>query len=109
MGIRGEGFESAYTMKRTAPPSGAVKPFLLALCGALVWAVLPTDAVAGEAAPRPPPNVRKVVFGRYPSILNEFEEFARRAKQSGATHMVLTAEDLPWATCARRPAIVTCP
>ena len=29
--------------------------------------------------------------------LADFESFARRAKRSGATHIVITAEDLPWA------------
>ncbi|MEW5974271.1 MAG: hypothetical protein AB1898_00560 [Acidobacteriota bacterium] len=40
---------------------------------------------------------RKIVFGRYSASLQEFEAFVRRAKQSGATHVVLTAEDIPWA------------
>ncbi len=38
-----------------------------------------------------------VVFGRYSESLASFQEFARQAKKSGATHIVLTAEDLPWA------------
>lgn len=39
----------------------------------------------------------KVIFGRYSESIQSFEAFARRAKQSGATHIVITAEDLPWA------------
>jgi hypothetical protein len=40
---------------------------------------------------------KTVVFGRHSDSLASFESFARQAKQSGATHIVLTAEDLPWA------------
>lgn len=40
---------------------------------------------------------KTVIFGRYSDSLASFEEFARKAKQSGATHVVITAEDLPWA------------
>lgn len=48
--------------------------------------------MADAAAP-----FRTVIFGRYSDSLQSFEAFARRAKQSGATHIVITAEDLPWA------------
>ncbi len=46
-----------------------------------------------------PVNARfkTVVFGRYSDSIASFEAFARQAKQSGATHIVITAEDLPWA------------
>ena len=37
----------------------------------------------------------KIVFGCYSENLQEFEEFVIRAKQSGATHINLTNEDLP--------------
>jgi hypothetical protein len=40
---------------------------------------------------------KTVVFGRYSDSIASFEAFARQAKQSGATHIVITAEDLPWA------------
>lgn len=49
-------------------------------------------------APAQTPNrFRTVIFGRYSDSISSFEAFARRAKQSGATHVVITAEDLPWA------------
>jgi hypothetical protein len=38
----------------------------------------------------------KVVFGCYTTDLKDFERFATRAKKSGATHINITAEDLPW-------------
>ncbi|MBL8227078.1 MAG: hypothetical protein JNL98_01320 [Bryobacterales bacterium] len=40
---------------------------------------------------------KTVIFGRYSGSITAFEDFARQAKQSGATHIVITAEDLPWA------------
>lgn len=40
---------------------------------------------------------KTVVFGRYSDSITSFETFARQAKQAGATHIVITAEDLPWA------------
>ncbi|REE02017.1 hypothetical protein [Marinoscillum furvescens] len=40
---------------------------------------------------------QKVIFGCYAEDLEAFEAFATRARESGATHIVLTAEDLPWA------------
>jgi hypothetical protein len=40
---------------------------------------------------------RTRIFGCHAENLAAFETFAKRAKQSGATHIVLTAEDLPWA------------
>jgi hypothetical protein len=42
-------------------------------------------------------HFKSVIFGCHSENLAGFERFARRAKQSGATHIVLTAEDLPWA------------
>jgi hypothetical protein len=49
-------------------------------------------------APAQTPNrFRTVIFGRYSDSISSFESFARRAIQSGATHVVITAEDLPWA------------
>ena len=39
----------------------------------------------------------KVIFGCYAANIDEFRAFALRAQQSGATHIILTAEDLPWA------------
>ena len=40
---------------------------------------------------------RTIVFGCYSNDIDEFEAFARKAKAAGATHIVITAEDLPWA------------
>jgi hypothetical protein len=48
-------------------------------------------AGAGEA------RFRTVIFGRHSETPAAFESFARQAKQAGATHVVITAEDLPWA------------
>ncbi len=39
----------------------------------------------------------KIIFGCYSETLDHFENFSKRAKKSGATHIVVTAEDLPWA------------
>jgi len=50
------------------------------------------------AAANPPGHFKSVIFGCHADSLGDFEGFASRAKQSGATHIVLTAEDLPWAT-----------
>ncbi len=51
-----------------------------------------------HAAANPLAHFKTVIFGCHSENLADFENFARRAKQSGATHIVLTAEDLPWAT-----------
>lgn len=53
--------------------------------------------LAEPAAAQAQKRFRTVIFGRYSESLASFEAFARRAKQSGATHIVITAEDLPWA------------
>jgi hypothetical protein len=50
-----------------------------------------------SAAANPLAHFTKIIFGRHSDDLADFEAFARRAKQSGATHIVLTGEDLPWA------------
>jgi len=42
-------------------------------------------------------QAKKIIFGCYSESIEEFEDFAKRAKLSGATHIILTAEDLPWA------------
>ncbi|GIU79272.1 MAG: hypothetical protein KatS3mg005_2510 [Bryobacteraceae bacterium] len=57
-----------------------------------VLSLLPAPAPA-----QTPNRFRTVIFGRYSDSISSFEAFARRAKQSGATHIVITAEDLPWA------------
>ncbi len=44
-----------------------------------------------------PARFKTVIFGHHSDSLASFETFARKAKQSGATHIVITAEDLPWA------------
>lgn len=58
---------------------------LLCLCAALL------------APAAPAPRFKTVIFGHHSASLAAFEAFARQAKQSGATHIVITAEDLPWA------------
>lgn len=42
-------------------------------------------------------NADTIVMGCYSGSLDEFKAFAQRAKKSRATHLVITAEDLPWA------------
>jgi hypothetical protein len=59
----------------------------------LVLAALPFLVPSFAAAA----GFQKIVFGCPSDSLAGFETFARRAQQSGATHIVLTAEDLPWA------------
>jgi hypothetical protein len=54
-------------------------------------------ATGARAAGNPLAHFKSVIFGCHSDNLADFETFARRAKQSGATHIVLTAEDLPWA------------
>lgn len=61
------------------------------LCALMLSLWLATPATAAA------PPFRTVIFGRYSDSIESFEAFARRAKQSGATHVVITAEDLPWA------------
>lgn len=48
-------------------------------------------------AAAPAARFKTVIFGHHSDSLASFESFARKAKQSGATHIVITAEDLPWA------------
>ena len=52
---------------------------------------------AAPAAAQAQKQFRTVIFGRYSDSIGSFEAFAKRARQSGATHIVITAEDLPWA------------
>ena len=63
---------------------------LAALC-------LTTSGGQAQPAADPLAHFRTRIFGCHAENLTAFENFARRAKQSGATHIVLTAEDLPWA------------
>lgn len=60
----------------------------------LLASLLPLRA---SQASGPLTQFRTRIFGSHAENLTSFETFARRAKQSGATHIVLTAEDLPWA------------
>lgn len=53
--------------------------------------------LAAPAAAQQQKQFRTVIFGRYSDSIQSFEAFAQRARQSGATHIVITAEDLPWA------------
>lgn len=57
-------------------------------------ALLLGGALLATAAPA---RFKTVIFGHHSDSLASFETFARKAKQSGATHIVITAEDLPWA------------
>jgi hypothetical protein len=50
-----------------------------------------------SVAAKLPGHFKSIIFGCHSENLADFESFARRAKQSGATHIVITAEDLPWA------------
>ena len=62
------------------------------------WAAVGMLAIAAvSSAATVSEQFRKVVFGCYSNNVDDFAVFALRAKQSGATHIVLTAEDLPWA------------
>lgn len=63
----------------------------------LLLAVALTGATTPPARVPPPTRFKIVVFGSYAKDLMAFEAFARRAKDAGATHLVLTAEDMPWA------------
>jgi len=42
-----------------------------------------------------PGQYKKIVFGCYTTDINDFEEFVVKAKNLGATHINITAEDLP--------------
>ena len=55
------------------------------------------SAVGVGAAADPLANFKTRIFGCHSADLADFESFARQAKKSGATHIVITAEDLPWA------------
>ena len=62
----------------------------------LLFGVLLAVACTSVAAELPG-HFTSIIFGCRSENLADFESFARRAKQSGATHIVITAEDLPWA------------
>lgn len=64
---------------------------------AALTVVLVVLCAAPAAAQAPSGRFRKVVFGSPSADLADFEAFAARAKRSGATHINITAEDLPWA------------
>lgn len=63
----------------------------------IVCSILAVLALGAPAAEAVNGRFKTVIFGRYSDSLASFENFARQAKQSGATHIVITAEDLPWA------------
>lgn len=48
-------------------------------------------------------NEKKVVFGCYTKDLSQFKSFAERAKKLGATHITITAEDLPISNWELKP------
>ena len=66
-------------------------PFAYLLLGSFL------AATGARGAANPLEHFKSVIFGCHSDNLADFETFARRARQSGATHIVLTAEDLPWA------------
>lgn len=61
---------------------------------AIACAMLTFAAVA-RGAGHPFRHCRQVVFGCYMEDLAQFRSFAERAKALGATHITITAEDLP--------------
>jgi hypothetical protein len=71
----------------------AVPPIMIRLTSFLLLLVFGAATTAHAVNPR----FKTVVFGRYSDSIASFEAFARQARQSGATHIVITAEDLPWA------------
>lgn len=62
------------------------------VAGALILALVAPAAWSAEA------RFRKVVFASPSASREDFERFAERARQSGATHINVAAEDLPWAS-----------
>lgn len=58
--------------------------------GALILSASATPSAAEGRA------FTKTVFASPAVDLADFDRFATRAKQSGATHIMITAEDLPW-------------
>ena len=100
-------------MKRNAPRGGRSRSapprpdpfmerraFLRQLGASAAASVVPGTLRAGgpsEPGWRRGAPFEKRVFGSPAGGRGEFERFAGRARRSGATHVVLTAEDLPWA------------
>lgn|ERR1017187_3874948 len=76
-------------------PQLGLQALALTLSCLLFGAFLGTTGA--NAASNPLAHFKKIIFGCHSDDLAGFESFARRAKQSGATHIVLTGEDLPWA------------
>jgi hypothetical protein len=70
------------------------RPTIAPIALILLAACLSLTAADSQA---PLSQFRTRIFGCHAENLAAFEAFAKRAKQSGATHIVLTAEDLPWA------------
>ena len=62
---------------------------------ALAWQAL---ILALAALPAPAAKFSRVVFGSPSVDLADFERFAARARESGATHINIASEDLPWAS-----------
>ncbi|MBD3386492.1 hypothetical protein GF407_16415 [candidate division KSB1 bacterium] len=59
---------------------------------------LPTSLLSGKTkddSSNVLAKYNKIVFGCYSNDLEEFKSFAEHAKQLGATHITITAEDLP--------------
>ena len=79
-------------------PHPPLRPHALALTLPCLLFGAFLGTTGARAAANPLAHFKKIVFGCHSESLADFEAFARRAKQSGATHIVLTGEDLPWAT-----------
>lgn len=73
------------------------------LAGFIFWAGSIFQVQFTRAADSPFAQYKKIVFGCYTSNHDEFEEFATRAKELGATHITITAEDVPHAYWELKP------
>jgi hypothetical protein len=92
----GSGGTRDYGRRRmaTRPPGRARRPGVRLFRFATASAIM-AFAYAGVSA-APASGFTKVVFASPTADLADFERFAVRAKESGATHITITAEDLPW-------------
>ncbi len=59
--------------------------------------IVPFIALSAFSQPTFNNKFEKIVFGCYAKDINEFEDFVKRARASGATHINLSNEDLPFA------------
>lgn len=61
------------------------------LCISIIWLMVLPAAIGQKAFTQ----YEKIVFGCYSEDIEEFSDFSRQAKAIGATHITITAEDLP--------------